>query len=84
MTRRSLLIVLATSGLLLGGSVLAAEALKGEVLIGGAPVADSSVTLWAAGEGAPKELGRARTDAAGRFDLEEHHTHGGGAPLYLG
>jgi hypothetical protein len=83
MNRPSLLITLAASGLLLGGSALAAEALKGEVLVGGAPVADSTVTLWAAGEGAPKELGRARTDAEGRFDLGLHHIQGGEAPLYL-
>ena len=77
------LIGLAAAGLLLGGPALAAEALKGEVLGGGAPIADATVTLWAAGEGAPKELGRARTDAEGRFDLGVHHTHGGEAPLYL-
>ena len=73
----------AIAALLLGGRALAAETLKGEVLGGGAPIADATVTLWAAGEGAPKELGRARTDAEGRFDLGVHHTHGGDAPLYL-
>jgi len=67
------------AALLLGGRALAAENLKGEVLGGGAPIADATVTLWAAGEGAPKELGRARTDAQGRFDLGLHHSHGGEA-----
>ena len=73
----------AISSLLLEGPAGAAEALKGEVLGGGAPVADSTVTLWAAGEGAPKELGRALTDAEGRFELNIAHPHGGEPHLYL-
>ena len=45
----------------------AAEALDGQVLVGGKPVANSTVTLWAAGSGAPQQLAQARTDADGRF-----------------
>ena len=83
MHKANTLIALAVASLLLGGPAAAAESLKGEVLGGGAPIADSTVTLWAAGEGAPKELGRARTDAEGRFDLGLDHSHGGDAHLYL-
>ena len=83
MHRTSLPIALAAAGLLLGGPAVAAEELKGEVLLGGAPVAGSTVILWAAGQGAPKELGQARTDAEGRFNLGVHHTQGGVSPLYL-
>ena len=55
-------------GLLPGGSALAAM-LTGQVLGGGTPVANSTVTLWAASAGAPKELAQTRTGADGRFKL---------------
>ena len=35
----------------------------------GAPIANSTVTLWAASAGAPKQLAQARTGADGRFTL---------------
>ncbi|HYN79336.1 MAG TPA: hypothetical protein VES73_16255 [Lamprocystis sp. (in: g-proteobacteria)] len=78
MKRPSLSITLAASGLLLAGPVLAAEHLKGQVLGGGAPIADSTVTLWAAGQAVPKALGRTRTDAEGRFSLGVPDAHAGG------
>ncbi len=80
---RSLLNALGAASLLLGGQALAAEVIKGEVLGGGAPIAEATVTLWAAGDGPPKELDRTRTNAEGRFDLGVHHTHGGDTSLYL-
>ena len=83
MHKPSILTVFAASSLLLGGSALAAEELKGEVLGGGAPIADSTVTLWAAGQDAPKEVARTRTDAEGRFELSMAHPHGSGTHLYL-
>ena len=43
--------------------------LNGQVLGGGAPIANSTVTLWAASAGAPKQLAQARTGADGRFAL---------------
>jgi len=43
--------------------------IRGQVLGGGAPVANSTVTLWAASAGAPKQLAQARTGADGRFTL---------------
>jgi len=83
MRKTSIFLAFAVFSLLLGEAALAAEALKGEVLGGGAPIADSTVTLWAAGPEAPKELGRTRTNAEGRFELSMAHPHGGEAPLYL-
>ena len=83
MRKTSIFLAFAVSSLLLGGPALAAEELKGEVLGGGAPIADSTVTLWAAGPEAPKELGRTRTNAEGRFELSIAHPHGGDTHLYL-
>lgn len=83
MHKSSVLRVFAVSSLLLGGPALAAEELKGEVLGGGAPIADSTVTLWAAGPEAPKELARTRTNAEGRFELSIARPHGGKTHLYL-
>ena len=55
----------------------------GLVLGGGAPIANSTVTLWAASTGEPKQVGQTKTSADGRFEL-----HLGGSPdkdtsLYL-
>jgi hypothetical protein len=49
------ILALAVAGMLPAGSALAAT-LNGQVLGGGAPVANSTVTLWAASAGAPKQL----------------------------
>ena len=50
-------------------SRLPAVTLSGQVLSGGAPVANSAVTLWAAGAGDPTQLGQARTGDDGRFTI---------------
>jgi hypothetical protein len=68
---------------LLGGtSAVSAASLKGQVLGSGEPVAQSTVTLWAASAGAPKQLAQARTDAQGRFSLTVPGA-GQGTSLYL-
>ncbi|MET0705516.1 MAG: hypothetical protein ABWY82_01545, partial [Tardiphaga sp.] len=61
---------------------MSAQTLTGKVLGGGQPVANSTVTLWAASEGAPQQLGRARTGSDGSFTL---NSAGGlsGASLYM-
>ena len=46
-----------------------ADALEGKVLGGGQPITNSTVTLWAASDGAPQQLGQARTGADGSFTL---------------
>jgi hypothetical protein len=59
-----------------------ADNLKGQVLGGGAPVVSSTVTLWAASAGAPKQLAQVRTDVQGRFALAVPAA-GPGTSLYL-
>ena len=51
------------------GTAAAADTVKGQVLGGGQPITNSMVTLWAAGAGAPTQLGQARTGADGSFTL---------------
>ena len=60
--------VVATLGFLLGGSASAAD-VSGRVLGAGAPIVNSTVTLWAASSTAPRQVAQARTDADGRFSL---------------
>jgi hypothetical protein len=60
----------------------AAETFNGKVLGGGQPITNSTVTLWAAGEGAPQQLGQARTNADGGFTINSTASLGD-ASLYL-
>jgi len=50
-------------------SAISAASLNGQVLGAGAPIANSTVTLWAASAGAPKQLAQARSGADGSFTL---------------
>ena len=52
-----------------------AAGLEGRVQVAGSPVAGSTVTLYAAGTGTPKQLAQGKTDDEGKFDL-----NGGQAP----
>jgi len=67
--RKLTLAVLALSSLFLAGSASAADSIKGQVLGGGAPIAKSTVTLWEASAGAPKQLGQTKTNDDGRFEV---------------
>jgi hypothetical protein len=58
----------------------AADSISGQVVGAGASIVGSTVTLWAEGSGAPRQLAQARTGADGRFALT---ADGGGANLYL-
>ena len=49
------------------GRAFADEGIKGQVLGGGAPIANATVTLYAASAAAPKQLGQTKTDSDGRF-----------------
>ena len=51
------------------GQVAAAQQLVGHVYGGGGPVEKSTVTLWAAGQGAPTKLSETKTRDDGAFDL---------------
>lgn len=68
---------------LVSGGVIAAESLQGQVLGAGAPIANSTVTLWAATSGPPAQLGQARTGADGRFSLNATIEGAKDASLYL-
>src|SRR5271167_1418165 len=54
---------------ILADSAFAADSIKGQVVGGGAPIAKSTVTLWEASAGAPKQLGEAKTNDDGRFEV---------------
>jgi len=54
---------------LVAGQIFAADSIKGQVLVGGATVAKSTVTLWTASTGEPKQLGQTKTGADGRFEF---------------
>jgi hypothetical protein len=78
--RKLTLGTLAICTLLLAGSAVAAD-IKGQVLGGGAPIAQSTVTLLAASVAAPRQLAQTKTDKDGNFTI-----HGTGTPdssLYL-
>ena len=83
-TRRQAVLVsiLLTGSISCGAGVAAAQSLNGKVLGGGQPITNSTVTLWAAGEGAPQQLGQARTGADGGFTLNSTG-RAGAATLYL-
>ncbi|HME73960.1 MAG TPA: hypothetical protein VKM54_29480 [Myxococcota bacterium] len=63
------IVTLALLSLSSAAPAAAADSLKGQVLGAGAPIANSTVTLWAASAGAPKQLAQAQTGADGRFAL---------------
>ena len=77
--------MLLTSGLLgltcFPGS--AAVSIDGQVQAGGGPVAGSTVTLWAASAGEPRQLAQARTSPDGRFSLRTDATPGSDVVFYL-
>ena len=56
-------------GVLLTGTAFAVDNIKGQVLGGGAPIAQSSVTLWQASADAPKQLAQTKTNEDGRFEV---------------
>ena len=74
--------VLVASSVFLAGFASAADGIKGQVLGGDAPIANSTVTLWAEGADAPKQLAQTKTGEDGRFEV---HVSGsqGDAILYL-
>jgi streptogramin lyase len=67
--RKLTLIAFVVFGLFVVEHAFAQGAIKGQVLGGGAPIAQSSVTLWEASAAAPKQLTQAKTDNEGRFQI---------------
>jgi len=76
---------LLTGALLVAGALLAESAsaadIKGQVMGGGAPIAQSTVTLMQASAGEPKQLAQTKTDNDGKFTI--HGTGAAGSSLYL-
>jgi hypothetical protein len=68
---------------LLAGPASAADTLKGQVLVGKAPLANSTVTLWAASAGAPKQLAQTKTKNDGLFEIRVKGSRSKDVILYL-
>ncbi len=66
-----------------GAPASAAIHLDGQVQAGGGPVAQSTVTLWAASANAPMQLGQAKTGTDGHFAISVDQSAGSDAILYL-
>src|SRR5215510_11849769 len=61
----------------------AAVRIEGQVQAGGGPLANSTVTLWGASAGEPRQLAQARTSSDGQFELGSQETLGTDVILYL-
>src|SRR5215471_18794780 len=61
----------------------AAVRIEGQVQAGSGPLANSTVTLWSASAGEPRQLAQARTSSDGRFELGSQETLGANVILYL-
>lgn len=81
-TRPRLIVVIALLLAVPTGTALAGQIIKGQVLGGGAPIANSTVTLWQASAGAPKQLAQTKTNGEGRFEINSPET-GADTSLYL-
>ena len=57
--------------------------IEGQVQAGGAPLANSTVTLWAASAGEPRQLAQVKSGSDGRFHLLSQETPGTDVSLYL-
>jgi len=83
-TKAPIVTTLLTAGLIVAcGAAAAADTLKGQVIGGGQPIANSAVTLWAASTGAPVQLAQAQSGADGGFTLNSKDAPDKGAILYL-
>jgi len=83
--KASIAVVLAMCGLLAWTCNPAAAAvhIEGQVQAGGGPLANSTVTLWEANAGDPKQLAQTKTGSDGRFELGTDETPGADVSLYL-
>jgi hypothetical protein len=70
--------MLLSVGLLFGYAYAPAAAapvrIEGQVQAGGGPLASSTVTLWAASAGEPKQLAQTKSGSDGRFELATAET----------
>jgi hypothetical protein len=82
-TFHRLLIQISVFLVLTAGPASAAGSLEGRVLGAGAPIANSTVTLWAAGVGAPSQLAQTQTSRDGQFQMTVQLPTGDDPVLYL-
>jgi hypothetical protein len=75
-------VALAFASVLLFAKSAAAQ-IAGQVLGAGAPIAGSTVTLWAAGDTTPTQLAQVKSDAEGRFELAVDASRSAGRVLYI-
>src|SRR5262249_23757641 len=61
----------------------AAIRIEGQVQGGGAPNANSTVTLWGAGANEPSQLAQVQTDPNGGFEISVEQSPGNDTSLYL-
>src|SRR5271166_5271897 len=80
--RKSTFAATVTCSLFLAVQAFSADSIKGQVLGGNAPIAKSTVTLWEATAGAPKQLGQTKTNDDGRFEVRAKGAKGDSI-LYL-
>jgi DNA-binding beta-propeller fold protein YncE len=79
----SLTTALLTGSLTVAAQTFAVDTIKGQVRGGGAPIAASTVTLWATGVGAPRELAQSQTSRDGQFQMAVRLPAGDDSVLYL-
>ena len=65
------------------GTAAAEVRIAGQVQAGGGPLANSTVTLWAASAGEPQQLARAKSGSDGQFELRTAETPGKDVVLYV-
>jgi hypothetical protein len=81
---RALTAILLTLGILDGARPAAAAVrIEGQVQAAGGPLSNSTVTLWAASAGEPRQLAEVRTNNDGRFELGSQETLGADVILYV-
>ena len=83
--KEQIIALLLTAGLFVWacGPAAAAVQIKGQVQGGGGPIANSTVTLWAASANAPAQLAQVQTDANGGFEIAVERPSGDDTILYL-
>ena len=65
------------------GTAAAEVRIAGQVQAGGGPLANSTVTLWAASAGEPQQLAQAKSGSDGQFELRSAETPGEDVVLYV-
>ena len=78
----TMLLILSTLGYACGPTAAAIH-IEGQVQAGGGALANSTVTLWGASAGEPRQLAQTRTSSDGRFELGSQETLSADGILYL-